>query len=93
MTVVRHGRRAIVAAAQALAILATGTSLVAAAARISGSDLAGQERQRFVDPPGAWLLQPNKPNMVLPWEARPPAYGCRPGATYGKRHGRKHRRC
>jgi hypothetical protein len=60
-----------------------------AAAQISGGDLPGRGRDRFVDPPGAGLLQPAQPNTILPWEQRPSGYDCRSG----KRKGRKHRRC
>jgi hypothetical protein len=89
----RRGCRAAATAAQALAIVAISTSIAAAAALIPSSDLPGRERYRFVDPPGARLLQPGAPSTVLPWEARPLGSECRPGITQGKRHARKHRRC
>jgi hypothetical protein len=93
MTAVRHGRRAIATAALALAIGAISTSLAAAAARIPSSEPPGLERKRFVDPPGAGLLQPSEPSTILPWEARPPGPECRPGSTRGKKKARKPRRC
>jgi hypothetical protein len=90
---IRHGCRSVATAAQALAIVAISTSIAAAAALIPSSELPGRERYRFVDPPGARLLQPGEPNTILPWEARPPGPECRPGSTRGKKKARKHRRC
>jgi hypothetical protein len=86
-------RRAIVATAQVLVMVALSTSFAVAAARIPSSEPPGLERKRFVDPPGAQLLQPSEPSTVLPWEARPSGAECRPGATRGKRKARQHRRC
>jgi hypothetical protein len=81
------------ATAQALAIVTIGTSLAAAAALIPSSELPGRERYRFVDPPGAQLLQPSEPSTILPWEARPRGTECRPGTRRGKWKARKHTRC
>jgi len=63
--------------------------LGAAAAQISGSDLPGRARERFVDPPGASLLQPREPNTVLPYGAGGPQLGCPPGKSQRKQRGRK----
>jgi hypothetical protein len=89
---IRHGCRAILAPAQALAIVAFSTSLAAAAARIPSSELPGRERERFVDPPAARLLQPTRPSTILPWE-QSSTFACPPGTPRGKKKTRRHRRC
>ena len=61
----------------------------AASAQISGSDLPGRERDRFVDPPGARLLQQGEPNTVLPYGASGPQFGCPPGKSQRKQRARK----
>jgi hypothetical protein len=90
----RQRRRAKIAAAAApaLVILALSTSLAAAAPRIPSSEPPGLERKRFVDPPGARLLQPQEPGTILPWE-QPPTSACPPGTPRGKKKTRRHRRC
>jgi hypothetical protein len=93
IAVVRRGRRATLATLRALTLVAISTSFAAAAARIPSSELPGRERERFVDPPGARLLQPTAPSTILPWEARPPDPECRPSTMRGKRKARKPRRC
>jgi hypothetical protein len=89
---IRHGCRAILALAQALAIVAFSTSLAAAAARIPSSEPPGLERKRFIDPPGAQLLQPQEPSTILPWE-QPSTFACPPGTPRGKKKARRHKRC
>jgi hypothetical protein len=69
------------------AVLLIGIS--AAAAQISGSDLPGRERDRFVDPPGARLLQPRERNTVLPYGTSGPQIGCPPGKSHRKQRARK----
>jgi hypothetical protein len=66
----------------AIALLAS--MAVCAAAGISGSNLPGRERYRFIDPPGAGLLQPSQPSTILPWEAGPPRGDCRLRVVRGK---------
>jgi hypothetical protein len=69
----------LIAAAALLASMAAGV-----AASISGSNLPGRERYRFIDPPGAGLLQPSQPSTILPWEAGPPRRDCRLRVVRGK---------
>ena len=73
--------------ASVVAVLPAG---VDAAAQISGGDLPGRQRYRFVDPPGAQLLQPREPNTVLPHGARGPQFGCPPRKAHRKQRARKH---
>ena len=61
-----------------------------AAAQISGSDLPGRGRERFVDPPGASLLQPRESNTVLPYGANGTQFGCPPRKSHRKQRARKH---
>jgi hypothetical protein len=62
-------------------LLVLGGSLAVAASKIPPSDLAGRERERFVDPPIARFFQPGFPT------AEPLIhYKCRKGSA------RKHRR-
>jgi hypothetical protein len=72
-----------------VAALVIGTGAMPAAAQISGSDLPGRERDRFVDPPGAGLLQPRGPNTALPYGANGPQFGCPPGKSHHKQRARK----
>jgi hypothetical protein len=72
----------------AIAALLIGTS-VAAAQIIPGGDLPGRERERFVDPPGARLLQPRAPDTVLPYGARGLRLDCLPGKSQRKQRARK----
>lgn len=90
--IIRFGSRVIVTVAQALPMVAIGTSLAAAAARIPSSEPPGLERKRFIDPPGAQLLQPTQPSTILPWE-QPSTFACPPGTPRGKKKARRHRRC
>jgi hypothetical protein len=53
----------------AVLVLATIHEALSAPA-ISGSDLPGRERYRFVDPPGAGLMQPTQPSVQFPWDGR-----------------------
>ena len=71
----------------ALMIAAGATS---AAAQISGGDLPGRARERFVDPPGTSLLQPRQSNTALPYGANGPQLGCPPGKSHRKQRARKH---
>jgi hypothetical protein len=80
------------ATAQALAIVAISTSFATAAARIPSSEPPGLERKRFVDPPGARLLQPSQPGTILPWE-QPSTSACPPGTPRSKKKARRHKRC
>lgn len=52
-----------------------GTYGALAAAAIPSSELPGRERYRFVDPPGANLMQPTQPSVQFPWDARPAGPG------------------
>ena len=76
-----------------IVILALAAGLLAglgaAAAQISGSDLPGRARERFVDPPGASLLQPREPNTVLPYGASGPQFSCPAGKSQRKQRSRK----
>ena len=72
-----------------VATLVIGAGATPAAAQISGSDLPGRARERFVDPPGAGLLQPRQPSTVLPYDARGPQFGCLPGKPHRKQRVRK----
>jgi hypothetical protein len=57
---------------QLAAVLSVMSGAVAIAApRIPASDLPGRERYRFVDPPGARLMQPGEPTVTFPWDAKP----------------------
>ena len=69
----------LIAAAALLTSMAAG-----AAPRISGGEPPGRERYRFIDPPGAQLLQPSQPSTILPWEAGPPRRDCRLRIVRGK---------
>ena len=82
-----HATRAMMIVASVVAVLPAGVD--AAAAQISGGDLPGRQRYRFVDPPGAQLLQPREPNTVLPYGARGPQLGCPPGKAHRKQRARK----
>jgi hypothetical protein len=75
----------------AIAILAFGASVAAAAPRIPSSELPGRERDRFVDPPGARLLQPRESTVALPSAVEPRGSNC-PSSGKGKRT-RKGKRC
>jgi hypothetical protein len=68
----------------AVLLMLAGMSCAAAAPRISGGDLPGRERDRFVDPPVARALQQRVPDEVLRRDERP-AYRTCPRPT---RHGR-----
>ena len=59
----------------AAALVLTATHGAFAAPAISGSDLPGRERYRFVDPPGAGLMQPTQPSVQFPWDGRPAGQG------------------
>ena len=80
---------AVMIVASIVAVLLVGVG--AAAAQISGGDLPGRQRYRFVDPPGAQLLQPREPNMVLPYGTHGLQFGCPPGKAHRKH--RAHKRC
>ena len=79
--------RAMMIVASVVAVLPAGVD--AAAAQISGGDLLGRQRYRFVDPPGAQLLQPREPNTVLPYGAHGPQFGCPPRKSHRKQRARK----
>jgi hypothetical protein len=54
------------------AILSLMSGAVAVAGpRIPSSELPGRERERFVDPPGARLMQPGGPTVSWPWDTKP----------------------
>ena len=79
--------RVVMVFASVVAVLPAGVG--AAAAQISGGDLPGRQRYRFVDPPGAQLLQPREPNTVLPYGTHGPQFGCPPGKAHRKQRARK----
>jgi hypothetical protein len=89
----RAGCEALLAAAQALIIVALTASVAAAAAAIPASELPGRERQLFIDPPGARLLDRGEPGTVLPYEAGPSGAECPLQVKRRARKGRKPRRC
>jgi hypothetical protein len=69
-----------------LLVIGSGVAMAAAAApRIPSSEAPGRERERFVDPPGARLLQPTEPSTVLPYGTGRPAIDCPPRTRHGKR--------
>jgi hypothetical protein len=76
-------------AAIAFMMIGIGTAAAAAVPRIPSSEAPGRERERFVDPPGARLLQPSQPSTVLPYGTQPFELHCRPRATHRKARGRK----
>jgi len=75
----------------AAALVLFGATLAAAQPAIPGGDLPGQARQRFVDPPGAQLMQPTAPIVAWPSDARPKVRDCRPRTS--PRKARSRRRC
>jgi hypothetical protein len=72
-------------------LLGIGISVAAAAPRIPSSELPGRERYRFVDPPGARLLEPRESTVALPSAEEPRGSNC-PPSRKGKRT-RKGKRC
>jgi hypothetical protein len=77
------------AMAPTIAGLAISASAVLAAAQIPAGDLPGRERYRFVDPPGARLLQPSEPSTALPYGARRPSCD----TSKGRHHRQWRKRC
>jgi hypothetical protein len=56
-----------------LMLIASPAALAATA--IPSSELPGRERYRFVDPPGAGLMQPTQPSPRFPGDAKPAGQG------------------
>jgi hypothetical protein len=59
----------------AIVLLFAAPQAALAAAAIPSSELPGRERYRFVDPPGAGLMQPSEPPVRFPWDAKPAGQG------------------
>jgi hypothetical protein len=72
-------------AAFAIAIVVLGASVGPATSQIPPSELPGRERSRFVDPPGARLMQPTGPSTILPYGGRPWELDCPPRTRPGRR--------
>jgi hypothetical protein len=72
-------------AAFAIAVVALGAGVGPATSQIPPSELPGRERSRFVDPPGARLMQPTGPSTVLPYGRRKWELDCPPPTRQGKR--------
>jgi hypothetical protein len=70
-----------------------GGAVAVAGPRIPSSELPGRERERFVDPPGARLMQPGGPAISWPNAVRPTDPQCRPRASHRKQRSPKRRRC
>jgi hypothetical protein len=72
-------------AALAIAVVVLGATVGPAMSQIPPSELPGRERSRFVDPPGAQLMQPTGPSTVLPYGRRQWELDCPPPTRQGKR--------